>query len=224
MPGFFAARRVERMKISRAAVLVVLAVSLAGCASEAPPEVAEPAPIETPTPTPEPTKPALSELVLTTDGLGYLVTGAPIPEVDSDLAMVSLEPDYCLDSTGAEGDYWISTYPGGDDGSFYLQELDGDLYRIFVTSPEILTEEGIGIGSSEAEVIAAYPNATLVTSNPFVSMYVVEGDLGRLTIEIPVDDDGSVDAEGSVEFLTSMSLASEPWTVSNTGAGATCQA
>jgi len=228
MPGFFAARRVERMKISRAAVFVVLAVSLAGCASEAPPEVAEPAPIETPvvtpTPTSEPTKPALSDLVLTPDGLDYLVTGEPVPEVESDLAIVSLEPDYCAASSGAEGDFWVSTYPGGEESSFYITVDDGDLYRIFITSPEILTEEGIGIGSTEADVVAAYPTAKLVTRNPSVNMYVVKGDSGQLTIEVPVGDEFGADAKGTVTFMTSMTLMSDAWTVSNTGAGATCQA
>ena len=219
------------MNIPRALIpLLMGGLLLSGCAQQAPAPIADPpaAPTATATPTqtptPEPTKPALNELVLTTEGMDYLVPGAPIEEVAPELALVSFDDAKCpgpnFDSPGR----WVSTYPGdGDDDSFYLDVRDDGLYRLFISSPEILTDRGIGLGSADADVIAAYPDARVVNTNSDVTMYVVEGDAGQLTIEV-ARATGVGGEIGEVVHLTTMRADVDPWTVANTGAGGACQA
>jgi len=224
------------MNIPRAVVAAVLAISLAGCAPEAaPPEVAEPAPIETPTPTPEPTKPTLSELVLTTEGLGDLVVGEPVPDTDPELALVDWDPVNCVvEGSGlSEGDpgagSWVPTY---DDGAFTTltsPDKDGAIIVISGSDSALATDEGIALGSSVADVEAAYPDATLLEGE-LSTVYIVEGDAGKLLIEVAIDP---ADIPGywtsseryevdHVIIVSAVAAAIEPYGVAGTGAGGPC--
>ncbi|HEY5231899.1 MAG TPA: hypothetical protein VIJ11_13535, partial [Galbitalea sp.] len=97
----------------RGAVVVgalVVVVGLSGCAP-----AALPAPhptsshvVAAPTPTPT-TPPALSELVLSPDGLGPLRIGFPVPDQPLASAVVVWDPTKC-GTTGA----WISRYTDAD--------------------------------------------------------------------------------------------------------------
>jgi len=226
-PGLFAALYGERMNISRAAVVALLAVSLAGCASEAPPEVADPAPIETPvetpTPTPEPTKPAIGEIDITTEGFGYLVPGQPIDDVDPAVALVVFDEEACKDDGySLVVARWVPNYPEGDE-AFYVYTEDaareGDVQMIVIRTPDITTAEGVGVGSLGDEVLAAYPDARVIPKDG-VDVLAVDGTLGKIIFEIQDDHDGS----DTVDFVTIVPIGGRDSGIARSGAGATCGA
>lgn len=213
-----------------AASLLIL-VALSGCSREPAttlpsnaPETAQPSATATPSPTAAAAgRPPLHELTLTTEGLGYLEIGAPIVDSPPEEAIVVFDDDVCAEVAASPEDAgrWVSAYPGGDGGSFYLSVQNDELYRIFVTSPSIVTERGIGIGVDESAMKQAYPEATIGDrDDEFVTLYVVYGDRGNLTFEISRDPES--EHFGAVKFMTAMTSDVEPWAISNTGAGATC--
>lgn len=182
------------MNISRVLVGVVAgSLLLSGCAGEKPAEIAEPAPIvtespsPTPTPTPEPTKPALDELVLTTEGLGYLVIGQPVPSIDASLAIVEYDPAYCESQPGA----WRPTYPTtADQREMFNVQTDaeiesGSVSTIAVYQNGVVTAQGIHVGSTSDEVLAAYSSFDYEEQMDvnFVQ-YGINGSAGRLLIGV----------------------------------------
>src|SRR6187551_1900178 len=105
-----------RRALSAIAILSVLALGAAGCASE--PEAGPSTPPTSSTPTPTPTatddspgeRPALSTLVLTTEGLGELTFTAPPPTDDPDTNLVSFDPTACATETPSSPGLWVSNY------------------------------------------------------------------------------------------------------------------
>jgi len=185
----------------RHAVTVALAVAcvagMAGCAQpevEADPPQASAAP-PSPTPTPTPSRPALADLVLTTEGLGTLVIGQA-PPVDPATAMVTFDPVLCVapeydieagdplaggwapDPSYAESTFW------GD--SAFQVYVDGTLRRLEVYGRTIPTSGGLHIGDPSSAVLVAHPDAQLVISGEISDVYVVHGTAGDLSIEVTV--------------------------------------
>ena len=210
------------MKIPRAAVVAVLALSLVGCAQEAPPEVAAPAPVETPaetptaTPTPEPTKPALGDLVLTTEGLGSLVVGFPIPNEPADLAIVAWDATGC---GGVEGEpwagAWASTYPGE---SFIIDSTaggveQGNLQVVWTPFPGIHTDAGLQVGDSLADLKAAYASFDGKFRPYQTDLYVITGDEGSLVYEI---------ADGAIFAISAVAADVDPPSNFASDAGSPC--
>jgi len=216
------------MNISRVLVGVVAgSLLLSGCAGEEPAEIAEPAPIvtespsPTPTPTPEPTKPALNELVLTTEGLGYLVIGQPVPE--SDLPIVRLDPNACPASLDVgPPPRWLADYPEGKE-AFYLytqdDAVDGAVRLIASNDGNISSDRGVGVGSTLAEVKSAYPDAR-ASNTTGVQMLIVDGVAGKLRFEVQDDNDGSK----LVDFMTVVRLSDFDLGIAFSGYGGTCHA
>ena len=163
-------------------LVVTLMASLASCAAEpdATPEPTSSASSSTPateSSTPIPTeaapatRPALSDLVVTPEGIGSLVVGQPVPDEAPDVALMSWNPTYCADQTPegieppAEGapfaGAWTANYPdsasvlGGVTAPFNLSTEggveDGAIRWINVWGSEVATETGISAGSSRSE-------------------------------------------------------------------------
>ena len=203
------------------AILVALVVvgMLAGCAprdAEPTPPVAE-APVETPTP--EPTRPTLEQLELTTEGLGELVVGQPVPAISEDLAIVRWEAGYCEsgkpDGTPYAG-AWVPNYP--EVFPFVLDSTTdglagGDLTMIHVAVAGIPTSEGITVGATRAELEAAYGTFDDEVSGDWIDLYVLTGTTGQLTFEV-VDD--------VVESMNVTPLGSELRTTARSDAGSAC--
>ena len=214
----------NRMRVILVAALAV--GMLVGCAPRdaepTPPPVAE-VPVETPEPTPEPTKPQVSELVLTTDGLDYLKIGFPVEERPDATALAVWIVDHCDADNGAKRSAWAPNYPGAEEPFYFFTagEKSGAITWIIANDPSIATPEGIHVGSTEAEVLAAYPDASLLTDNPWTHRYIVDGDAGRLIIEVGAVEDGDL-AEGMVGILSVGSLEGGTGGLANSGAGATC--
>jgi len=63
------------------------------------------------------------------------------------------------------GCYYVT--PGGTPDSIFFMIWKGQVVRIDIDGPGILTVEGVGIGSTESEVLAAYPDQVITTSHPY---------------------------------------------------------
>jgi hypothetical protein len=184
----------------------LLLVSLAGCAtpsapSEAPASSARPS--VSPTPAPE-VRPALSDLVVSPAGLGPLRVGTPVPDAEADVALVTWDALGCGDSAGprVEGEpfagFWRSVYPddvSAETGTFDVVTVGGvqggPIANIIVKSAEPATAEGIHVGSTLDDVLAAYPGATLAEETSVSTVYLLEGETGSLTIEIARESEGT---------------------------------
>ncbi|MCJ7826877.1 MAG: hypothetical protein MUP36_01350, partial [Demequinaceae bacterium] len=115
---------------------------------------------------------------------------------------------------------WIATYPD------YPFGLDGHyaptITRIDIWSHTLQTPEGIHIGSTLAELTAAYPN--LITGTPGITSKVhwIDGTLGYLVFETQDPDDGWGDpgATGPEEVILIRVVSADvnpDYTVANSG-------
>lgn len=167
-----------------AAVLVAAAFALSSCATPAPPAAETPAPTVTitVTPSPEP-EVALGDFGFTYYGSGT-IDAADVAELELQLGATVDVPAECpWYPTVATHGTFASTHAffdsrGERDGVlfFYTLEMgdDGDMPR---------NVEGIGVGSTEAEVLAAYPSAVVDTYDD-----ISVGPLTRITVDDPASD------------------------------------
>ena len=213
-------------------------VAISGCAGDPAPVESSAPPVAEPsvTPTPEPTRPALADLVVTPDGLDYLVVGAPVPEHDEATAIVEYDPTYCKndEEPGTAGaGAWSSVY-GSDDASGFTVvtdqlEPDGPISDIMLFQDDIATAEGIRQGSTEEELLAAYTEFDEVIDFYSTKIYIINGDKGRLLFEVAVegDDGGSYwDSEpeklGTVLWLRVVTLDEKYLSIAGTDSGGPC--
>ena len=122
--------------------------------------------------------------------LGCLDTNLPVAGNPGE-STVSWEANYC--STG-DGRFVFTAAPtqvslAGQDG--------GEIGRIDVYDPSLTTAEGIHVGSTAADVAAAYPANPAATAFSGTKLVVLTGAEGFITIEL---------ANG---------WGAEPWTVAN---------
>ena len=202
-------------------IVLALAVSmsLASCTPE-PDALPEPSTSATPTQTAPPAtgsstptpgeaapaiRPALTDLVVTPDGIGSLVVGQPVPDEAADIALMSWNPTYCADGTpeGMEtpaagtpfAGAWVANYPdvpnifGTLTGPFNLTTdeggEDGPISWINVWGGDVATEAGISAGSSRSELEAAYPTFDAVAPGDLADVYVLRGTgASELWIEV----------------------------------------
>ena len=219
-----------------AAVAIVAAGLLVGCApstsgpaapidSTSSPSAEIPPPA--PAPTPTPVKPALDGLVLTTEGLGNLAIGAPVPDVAQPLALVAFYPEYgCYQPNGA----WLSTYESPPLlTTFVIRtenfEPSAEIDWILVKSPLIKSDRGIGAGDSRDAVLAAYPEAQqLPDSHPYVDLYSVTGTRGMLLFEISTADSEEYPPDELLWLRTVSVDYPYIYPIANSGAGGPCEA
>ena len=178
------------------ALLLVIAVS--SCASVPPAAEPEPAPSATQSasaePSPEPTRPAATELALAPGSLNLLVLGGQVPDDDDPAAMIVFEPDACTAERNVEpgepgAGLWTVVPEYRDEAGEPLFWVDvddaGAITALQVArSSTIETTEGIGIGSTITELLAAYPTITGPTDSIVTRMYVVDEGEGRLVFEV----------------------------------------
>jgi hypothetical protein len=204
-----------------AGAIVLIALSACTPAGGTPTPTATSTPSPTPTPEvslPVPTvKPAVSDLVIGPDGIGPLRIGSPPPSYGSDLDILVFDPAYCQAAFDqgyvSDPGLWVANYPDEVPGvesrpfGVWLNE-DGGVEEIAVYRPGVHTERGIQVGSTPAEVLAAYPEGFSRTDPAGEHyFYVIESATGQLQIEI-------VDAEpfpNAVFSLISTRLSTEAY-------------
>jgi hypothetical protein len=150
--------------------------------------------------------------VLRPDGIGDLVVGRPVPVSDPTGALVSWNPTACSEVGLKPGEpyagLWQTTYPQDPSGPLQPDPFrigvsgglqDGDITGVEVYSPHILTERGIHLLSTAADVEAAYPGASKKVF-PQSEVYSIAAGPARLDIEV-LPPDGS-DQGGRVIIMT----------------------
>lgn len=195
-------------------------------------------------PTPEPpSRPALADLALSSEGLGTLRFGE-VPESDPALSMVAFNPTACTDAETGEslgivaGDplagawvidpsYNVDPEPFNTGATFGVG-VDADagniVTRIDLYSDDIPTDGGVRIGDDRADVVAAHPSAALVESY-LTDIYVVTGPTGILQIEVasrstPDEDlywDAADTPDGRVLYIHAVSTALGVFSVAASG-------
>ncbi len=194
-------------------LIVVTSIALTGCATPAPPAAQTPAPTVTVTvePTPEPEPEVLADYGFTYFRGGQL--SAPdfatfSTQFGSPVTGIAECPWYAqVETHGADAFTFAFTDPEGIDPGilfFYTQDFSAGAPGL----PR--NAEGIGVGSTEAEVLAAYPGA-VVDAYEDISV----GPMTRITVDDPATDSKYVFAitEGSpaVNLLQWGTAAGTQW-------------
>jgi hypothetical protein len=160
--------------------------------------------------------PALAHLTLTPNGLGDLRLGAPVASSD----LVNYGRHACPSSGG-----WLPRYAQSSDtsGGQQLNPFDVDtragsrtaaVTAVFVWSRSIRTSQGIHVGSSLADVRAAYPHAKVTVSSAS-DLYVVKGSRGQLVLEVSRNNEYGrgewpPNVLGTVVWMDVVAAGSEP--------------
>lgn len=194
-----------KTQVALAAMAVAL---LAACSSAQP--VSEPAHTESETP--------LTQLVLSANGLGPLVIGQP-PATDQDVLVLS--PTVCQAAVdeGYRDDpaMWVANYLpallGTDSRPFGVEVADGQLQVVQVYDDSIETDTGIHLGSTAAEVAAAYGDLLgLVEEYDGGSdshLYAVSGEAGDLYIEVLKAESVAVHPEIGAELVLRLTASAK---------------
>lgn len=145
--------------------------------------------------------PGLDALVVTTTGLGPLQVGVSA-ETNPGAAMITYDEDYCAEQVAQLGETWDPARgsagewlaAGYDPAPALDGELsppfavavgdDGVLTQIAVLATQLRTPEGIGIGSTRAELLATYTNLEPLTpEGGFSQLWLLGGVTGDLIVE-----------------------------------------
>ena len=189
-----------------------IVVALAGCApphghggSSGHPSSHSAAP--TTTPTPAATRPALTDLVLSTTGLGPIHLGAPVPATLAPLAIVTWDPTKCVSAELgiAAGDpnagAWATTYPDATGpigiavAPFVITTegltQTGNVRVVWVWTDGVHTAPGIRVGSTLAQLHTAYPAFSRTINGGVSDVYVIDAATGSLSFEVSRQDSSS---------------------------------
>jgi hypothetical protein len=195
------------MHIRRALAAVVLTTAmLSGCSTQPPTSPTTAEANETSTPAPAPTKPALADLIVTPEGIGDVIVGEPPRSENAETALLTFVEGYCQPAIdelielygsepGLSPDKWVANFEpalsGQSDSPFAVSVVDDAINLIVINDPALQTGEGVGLGSTRAELLAAYPNATLEPGSiaNTSELYVVEGEHSRIEMEISLTNE-----------------------------------
>ena len=233
------------MRVRRVLVIVAAMLLLVGCGGSTQPgpavdkteaePAADPEPDPEPGPEPEPEPetdphPALEDLVISTSGLGPLTVGLP-PEGNPGEAMIEWDPEYCVsemwEGEGDPGGWSASGYSSDTnymgeptEPAFYLEADDDTVLRIDVMGAGPRTAEGVGIGTTLAELQATYPDLRGPHDNTISQVWWLQDEHGTLVFETQGDADGLRPAgtQESVILVRVLAPGFDPaWGAANSG-------
>jgi hypothetical protein len=185
-----------------AVVLAAAALALTGCApatgdaGPTSPSISTPSPIASPTAG----KPALADLILTPDALGDIRLDKPVPPTT---AIADYNPVECVSTErgikvgDADAGAWAANYPDEQNDNapstpFAVitdkQRRDGAVTTIWVWSAGIHTASGIQVGSTRTQLTGDYTHFDATLHGPLSDVYVVNGKVGFLEIEVARSD------------------------------------
>jgi hypothetical protein len=219
------------------AIAIVTALGLVGCAPAAHSARPTASPSSTPSPTTGPSRPSLSKLVVTPDGLGYLVPGTAVPSEPAATAIVKYNATKCVDeasgiAAGSPGaGAWVPAYPDGVTWSgagipFDVGAVTGatdPIAQVEIWSPELKTAKGVGAGSTTAELTAAYGSSLSLDSAENSDVYVLTGAHSELLFEVAKAAAGlPVEETGTVVWMRIVPLGTTQLHIANTDVSGAC--
>lgn len=188
-----------------------------------------PTPTTLPTITPlPPTKPTLDELLVSPDGVGPLVIGHRVKVEPAGLALVKFDANHC-ERPGEPGNAgWESTY---SERSFNIatnpETQTGAIRTILVTSSHLTTYNAIHIGSTAAQLKAAYGTFDQVIHGQITDLFILRGSHGQLAFEVARQATFGTDKTpywsksdvNRVQFMSVWRLSDKPLAFSGTDGG-----
>jgi hypothetical protein len=233
-----------RRPLPRGGIVVLAltaALALAGCASGSGVDNGARTPSATPVPSATaalPTgKPTLSQLVVSPNGLGYLVPGAAVPAKPVTTAIMTYNPTKCVApaegvTAGSPGaGAWLPAYPNGLTWSGSGVPFDvgpvaastDAIAQIEIWSPDLKTARGIGAGSTVAQLKHAYGASLTLDSAPNSDVYVLTGTSSKLLFEVAKTAAGlPVEETGTVVWMRIVPLADTTLHIADTDATGPC--
>jgi hypothetical protein len=184
-----------------------------------------------------PTKPALTQLVVTPDGLGDLVPGAPVPLDSPSTAIMKFDATKCVSAdegiaAGSPGaGAWLPAYSNsltyaGSGMPFDVGPVSAQsdpIRQIAIWSPELKTAKHVGVGSSATQVKAAYGSALTVDSADNSDVYVLKGSHSELLFEVAKAGAGlPIEETGTVVWMHIVPIGSTPLHYANSDAAGVC--
>ena len=152
------------------------------------------------------TPPVAPADLITTTGIGLYQRGASYPDAAAALGGPA-DPDRCLWVLNARGDQFWTWVLAETDGTTAGDTIDlvaiDDFAMSFAPTTAPRTAAGVGLGSTESEVRAAYPSATEAEPhNVDTALRYTDGD-GSIVFAI---------RQGLVQGVTVLAAdAAEPW-------------
>ena len=188
------------------AIVIIIVISSGGNSAPPPPTptptmtptaTPTPTPTTSPTPTPTPADPSAA-WVFESGSFGPIALGANGPETAAGLGWEHTPGDYCFELyQGPSGELvpndprWLVSYGAFDDGRG-IQWIGIAAINVATVSPSgPKTAAGIGLGSTEAELLAAYPGAVINRDTGAYREYVVDGGNGTY-LHFATGSDGAV--------------------------------
>lgn len=132
--------------------------------------------------------------MLSTQGLGPLALGGSTAAGEA-ARMIRWNPTSCGSEMGMPGGRWEETYPGqpftlDDDGPGQAKLRHAKIVRIDVFTSQVKTDRGIRVGSTEAQLKAAYGNAlTLIGDEGYARAWMFKDGHGAMHFEVGLEGD-----------------------------------
>jgi hypothetical protein len=224
-----------RTRVGVAALALAGVIAVAGCTTTSGTKAPTPSPRQTASASSG--KPALSRLVASPDGLGYLTIGAPVPVRPAATAIVAYNPTKCVSpaegiTAGSPGaGAWLPAYPdsliwSGSGHPFDVGPVRSStdpISEIEIWTPQIKTAKGIGAGSTPAQLTVAYGSSLTVDRADNSDVYVLKGVHSELLFEVAKAAAGLPTEEtGTVVWMRIVPLGSTQLHIANTDAAGPC--